>query len=249
MVLKYQGDPTSSWIVVRYVQDLLEKTMLESPQDLLVKDVVGLRYVGKFQPTQLEGSSLIGPNTTNEGNPSVVRIGTLVSAASAVVLILFLFLFRRRPKDMEDETTLEAASDGAMGKAQDLEAQSPPEQSNRVPISPTTTDMIVAHLTTIGSSEGDTTLEPSPTSSGPTDDEYADDERERTILMDNGILPISSSDSDERPPPSLSGSSSSSEWRGICPTQGSSSSSQKEEAASFATKPVLRKCYYHGGYS
>jgi len=154
--------------------------MTQQPSNLLVDNVEALKYVGKFNFNAAIKGGTDGVLPTRNGHSSVVRVGTLISAASAVALVIFLFAFRRRQQEEnKPEEQPEAADENKQEEIRDVEAGVgfglPLERSD-------------VNLAAFSSGE---TLEPSWT-----DEDNADDERD--LITDTGLIPITSSDSDER---------------------------------------------------
>lgn len=94
VTLMYFGNQTQGQELQDEVQDLLEESLTNRTQEMYVSDVEGLRYVGTFD--------FVSTAPTNGGGDAVIRIGTLISSASAVLLVITIFFFRWPKRDSND---------------------------------------------------------------------------------------------------------------------------------------------------
>lgn len=118
LTLKYRGNDTQEKVVQETVQALLQQKMVNRTEELYVKDVEGLYYVGTFE------SIADDQNSTSSAvrGDSVVRIGTLISAASAVLLFITLLVFRRRNNNSNNQEFTDSINEKTPEDIQDLES-------------------------------------------------------------------------------------------------------------------------------
>ncbi len=185
LTLKYQGNKTDDKFVQENVKALLEHSMVNRTEELYVKDVQGLYYVGTFDSVAAErnpGASEQG--ASRSGGDSIIRIGTLISAASAVLLLLTILMFRRR-RDVENQEHLEQVDEKAEADIQDLES------AQIAPTMPTNSSAESYLAISSEGSEEAPSLETKPSGEGSA---YSEEER----LDEADIIASSSSDSAER---------------------------------------------------
>lgn len=220
LTLKYQGEESDSKAVQDYVKDLLEQNMVDRTEELYVRDVEGLKYVGTFdlaageayaagegsaevagaggdgdQPSNIDANDSTPAAAITAGDDdSVMFIGTIVSAASAVALLLFLFVFRRRAHSNQEQAVLVRVKE--QDDETDLESGPVTTAPSRSLLSGSYSSDHGTILATSSSADSSDLEPPQPVlASSRSGEDYADDEQE--LLMDLGSMKSLSADSSD----------------------------------------------------
>jgi hypothetical protein len=123
MTVRYRGSEQDSNFVKEYLQDVIREKMTATPNELLVKDVTDLSFVGDFDSLSPPSSkpSAATQTRTVESSDSA-RLGSIISA-SVVLLGGLLLLFRRRHRQAA-EVTESSIENKATEEIHDLETGS-----------------------------------------------------------------------------------------------------------------------------